>query len=106
MRGEYIKLPVGDDIGLEVWEQDEKMEIDSIVIPKHLRGQGMGTKVMNIICDYADQKNKPLFLTPSTMYGASSVARLERFYKRFGFVRNKTSKDLSIHYMVRYPKNS
>jgi predicted GNAT family acetyltransferase len=104
--GEYINLPVDKDVALELWEQDNKLELDSIVIPKNLRGQGMGTKVMNVICDYSDSVNKPLFLTPGTTYGGSSFARLERFYKRFGFVKNKNSRDLSIHYMVRYPKSS
>ena len=98
----YVNLPVEQGIRLELWEDDNKLVLDTIVIPKELRGQGKGTEVMNMVCDYADKVGKPLFLTPSSSYGASSVSRLERFYKRFGFKRNKEH-GLSIHYFIRYP---
>lgn len=105
MEGNYVKLPVDENVSLELWEDNDKLTLDTIVIPKHLRGQGLGSKIMNIVCDYADNVNKPLFLTPSTSYGATSVDRLIKFYKNFGFKKNKTDRDLSMHYLVRYPKN-
>jgi hypothetical protein len=47
-------------------------------------------------------------LTPSTDYGASSVSRLKKFYKQFGFVENKgRNKDYEIsEAMYRLPKAS
>jgi len=105
MEGNYVNLPIDNDIKLELWEDHNKLTLDTIIIPKHLRNQGMGTKIMNMITNYADSVNKPLFLTPSTSYGATSVDRLIKFYKNFNFKRNKNDKDLSIHYLVRYPKN-
>jgi ribosomal protein S18 acetylase RimI-like enzyme len=102
MEGKYIDFPVDSDIALEVWEDDTKLTLDTIVIPKSFRNQGMGTKIMEMVCEYADEVNKPLFLTPSTSYGATSVDRLVKFYKKFGFKRNK-ERDLSMHYLIRYP---
>ena len=83
----YINIPTDDiapDISLEIWEEDEKLVLDTIVIPKEFRKQGIGTAVMNRVCEYADQIQKPLYLTPSTSYGGSSIGRLKSFYKRFG----------------------
>ncbi len=98
----FINFPIDEDISLEVWEDNDKLELSSIVIPKHLRGQGKGTEVMNMICDYADERNKPIYLTPDLNFGATSIDRLKRFYKRFGFTKNK---DYEVsHSMVRYPK--
>jgi len=57
---------------------------------------------MNKIINYADVKNKPIYLTPSTSYGATSINRLINFYKRFGFIKNK-DKSISKRLLVRYP---
>lgn len=105
MEGNYVNFPVDNDISLEVWEDDNKLTLDTIVIPKNLRGEGIGTKIMEMVCHYSDEVNKPLFLTPSTSYGATSTDRLVRFYKRFGFKRNKEH-GLSMHYLIRYPKSN
>lgn len=70
---------------------------NKIIIPKELRGQGLGTQVMQSLINLADQQQRILVITPSTDFGASSVERLKRFYKKFGFVENKgKNKDFSI----------
>lgn len=53
------------------------------------RGRGDGTRLMTLICKWADENGKTLTLTPSDSMGATSVGRLERFYRRFGFVSNR-----------------
>lgn len=53
------------------------------------KGTGAGTEAMNLITDWADENDQELLLTPSTDFGGSSVARLKKFYKRFGFLENK-----------------
>jgi GNAT superfamily N-acetyltransferase len=63
--------------------------LSQIVVPKELRGQGIGAKAMKLLTDYADQGGHRILLSPSTSFGGSSVARLKKFYKRFGFVENK-----------------
>ena len=44
---------------------------------------------MREIIKYADQTGQTIKLTPSTDFGASSVGRLKKFYKKFNFVENK-----------------
>jgi len=101
--GRYIDLPVEDpNIILEVWEEESKIVLDRIVIPMELRKQGIGSKIMRMVCEYGDKVNKPIYLTPSTSFGGSSVNRLKEFYKRFGFVKNPESGPFR-HVMVRYP---
>jgi predicted GNAT family N-acyltransferase len=73
-----------------------------IDLPVELRKQGIGSKIMRMVCEYGDKVNKPIFLTPSTTFGGSSVSRLKEFYKRFGFVKNPESGPFR-HVMVRYP---
>lgn len=90
------------NIILEVWEEESKIVLDRIVIPIKLRKQGIGSKIMRMVCEYGDKVNKPIYLTPSTSFGGSSVNRLKEFYKRFGFVKNPESGPFR-HVMVRYP---
>jgi predicted GNAT family N-acyltransferase len=60
-----------------------------IIIKKEKRKQGLGTAFMNDLISYADSIKMQIRLNPSDELGATSKARLERFYKRFGFVENK-----------------
>lgn len=55
---------------------------------------------MKRIVKMADEQNKDIRLTPSKDFGASSVSRLEKFYRNFGFVKNKDLKYKDT--MVRY----
>lgn len=72
------------------------LNLSLIVVPKDDRSGGTGTKVMQEIIDYADATGKRLVLTTSADFGGNK-ARLNKFYKRFGFVDNKgRSKDFTI----------
>lgn len=62
--------------------------LGKVVIPKELRGQGLGTEFMNALTQAADADGAQLALTPSNHFGGNK-ARLVEFYKRFGFVPNK-----------------
>ena len=72
------------------------------------KGQGNGTRFMNDLTEMADKNGLTVTLTPSKDFGASSVARLKDFYKRFGFKENKgRTQDLSINEsMIRRPKET
>ena len=61
--------------------------LSKIIVPE--RGLGEGTSFMKELVKEADLRGLFLTLTPSKDFGASSIARLVRFYKRFGFVENK-----------------
>lgn len=64
------------------------IQLSQVIVPKDNRSKGVGTEFMNDLIAYADSNGKRITLTPSKDFGASSVARLENFYKRFGFVKN------------------
>lgn len=90
------------DIVLDLWDNGDHLELGKIEVPKELRGSGIGTKAMERIIQFADEQGKDIRLTPSTDFGATSVARLQRFYKEFGFEKNKNLKYKDT--MVRYAR--
>ena len=55
----------------------------------HETGRGNGTRFMADLCREADTRRWILALTPDTAYGAGSIGRLKKFYRRFGFCDNK-----------------
>jgi GNAT superfamily N-acetyltransferase len=59
-----------------------------LTVPKGERNDGTGSAVMGALTAYADAHGLPLATTPSADFGGS-VARLRRFYARFGFAPNK-----------------
>lgn len=90
------------NIKLNIFDNGRYLQLSDIIIPKEERGKGIGSKAMQKIIDFADSQNKKIYLTPSTSFGASSVSRLEKFYKSFGFVKNK-DKSETRDTMVRIP---
>lgn len=69
--------------------------VNKIVVPEHMRGGGVGGKVMGEIIESAQESGVPIALTPSTDFGGKKSG-LERFYKSLGFVPNKgKNKDFS-----------
>ena len=90
-----------------IYEKDGIITLSEIRIDKANRGKGLGTIAMNMLIKYADNTNQTILLSPSTDFGASSVGRLEKFYSRFGFVKNKgRNKDYRYSYtMYRKPKS-
>lgn len=71
---------------INIYEFDDKISIDLIVAKE--MNSGMGTKLMNEVCAYADKTKKIIILSPSDEFGGNKK-RLIEFYKRFGFVENK-----------------
>ena len=82
--------------------------LSKMVVPKDNRKKKVGTDVLNEIINYADRNNKRIVLTPSTNFGATSIKRLNNFYKQFGFIDNKgKNKDFSTkELMYRNPVSS
>ena len=73
---------------LHVSEGKDSIQLSNIVIKKGFRGQGIGSRFMRDLIDYADRVHKVITLTPTSEFG-SSLGRLKEFYKGFGFVENK-----------------
>jgi predicted GNAT family N-acyltransferase len=100
----YIMQDLEQELGivLDLWDNGDHLELGKIEVPKNLRGSGVGTEAMEKIIARADAEGKDIRLTPSTDFGATSVKRLEKFYRQFGFVKNKDYKYKDT--MVRYAK--
>jgi GNAT superfamily N-acetyltransferase len=81
--------PRGDDI-----------KLDTIAIHKEHQGSGVGSKVIEKIKDFADTHKKRVILTAGVRdkdFGTTSQSRLDKFYKKHGFIPNKgKSKDFSL----------
>ncbi len=79
--------------------------LHKIIVPKEMRGGGVGEKILNALIEYADTVNKTIVLDASGDFGGS-VSKLKKWYKRHGFVENKgRNKDYEISYgMYREPK--
>lgn len=67
---------------------DRGYTVDRIVVPPEARGQGEGTRIMSDILRGVDEDGAVVSLTPSGDFGGNK-ARLQDFYKRFGFIDNK-----------------
>mgnify|MGYP000867960080 CR=1 FL=1 len=95
-----------NNVELDIYESfDNTIKISRIFVLKELRKQGLGTKILEFICNFADSNNKIILLSPSIDFGATSVNRLYSFYSRFGFIKNKGRKK-NYKYtetMIRYP---
>ena len=73
------------------------LNLSQMVVPKEHRGKGIGSDIMNRLKSHADSKGMRITLSPSTDFGASSVNRLKKFYKKHGFIENKgKNKDYTI----------
>lgn len=81
-------LNPGVTISLQVSSRGGFSTLSKIEVPKSERNSGQGTRIMEEIVAAADNEGIDLALTPSDAFG-SSTSRLEKFYRRFGFVPNK-----------------
>ena len=89
---------------LDIYENANSLILSKIVVKEECRGQGVGSKVMSELIEYADKNNQIIALTPSKDFG-SSVNKLIQFYKKFGFKMNKgANKNFEFRdTMLRYP---
>jgi GNAT superfamily N-acetyltransferase len=84
------------------------IQLASIIIGKDSQGTGIGTKIMDDLIKYADSQGSRITLTPAQKdkgHGTTSSARLQKFYKRFGFTPNSgRNKDFRVRdSMIRNP---
>ncbi len=79
------------DVTIDVFEDKKNkiLNLGRIIVPEGSRGKGIGTRSIQDLVDYADENNLKFTITPSKEFGATSVTRLKKFYKQFGFVENK-----------------
>ena len=101
-------MDLWDKRGIKNWmsEKNKTITLSQIELPKAERAKGLGSKAMQELIEYADRTGQRIVLTPSKDYGATSVKRLETFYKRFDFTMNVgRKKDYRFREtMIRRPK--
>lgn len=85
--------------------RNNSIVLNKIVVPKEHQGKGIGSSIMKKITDHADKHGKRVLLTPSDNFGGS-IGRLNKFYKKHGFVANSgKNKDFTTtHKMIRNPQ--
>ena len=84
------------DVDTYISETDDAVNISKIIVDEAKRNQGIGTKAMQDIIDYADSVGKRIELTPSSDFGGN-LNKLKDFYKKLGFKENKgRNKDYEI----------
>ena len=79
-------------VTLYVFEHIDKIILDSLIVPKEIRKQGIGTQIMQELVNYSNKIGKRLELSPGQKddyQGTTSKRRLVNFYKRFGLIENK-----------------
>jgi len=79
-------------ITLYIFENKNKIILDSLIVPKEQRKQGIGTQIMKELVEYANKVRKRIELSPGQKddyHGTTSRGRLVNFYKRHGLVENK-----------------
>lgn len=79
----------GVEVCLVPWH--DGVMIQSIVVPTSQRGNGIGTKIMNIFYDISENTNIPLYLIPypgeqfEPTMEKQLVSKLENWYRELGF---------------------
>lgn len=78
---------------------DESLYMSIDLLRCDIKLHGYGTRVMTLLCRFANENKVHLVLTPTNEYG-SSLKRLINFYKKFNFKKNT---DFRINYKyIRY----
>ena len=90
-------IVIDDNVLVEISYFDGYMHLGSIM--SIIKGQGGATKVMNKICEIADKYNITIHLTPDP-FGTGdrlSKSQLVKWYKKFGFVKERGWDDMKRH---------
>jgi len=92
---------------LSIFDNKDNIELSMIKLKDDVKRQGIGTKIMNYLCDYADKQNKIIHLTPDPSMG-TNINTLKSFYMKHGFNFNKgVHKDYRFRStMIRYPNEN
>jgi GGDEF domain-containing protein len=94
-------------ININANEKNGDIALSKIEVPKNERESGKGTSAMKMLAEYADSTNQYIKLTPTSDFGGNKL-RLVEFYKRFGFVENKSGNKIFTisESMYRKPKSN
>jgi ribosomal protein S18 acetylase RimI-like enzyme len=94
-------LPI-EHVHIELKYDKGAIILDRIIVEKKYRNKGLGKKAMEELCRFADETNSILLVSPSN-FMRSSIRRLNKFYRSFGFVKRRGFYYLSRSSMMRLP---
>lgn len=102
----YTELLDKEDITLELEEYPDgkTVELHIIEVPKDRAKEGIGSSIMNTLCEWADKNKKVITLKPA---GGSRISKskLTDWYSKFGFIMNKGENEIDgLLLMYRNPK--
>lgn len=86
LQGLYPEI---DRIGVYYDHNNNSLFISDLYIKQEHRGQGIGSKIMSSVTQFADNLKLPIVLIPESDDDNVSNKDLINFYKKFGFVINK-----------------
>ena len=72
------------DLSITWWEDDGEIWLNRLIIPDEDRNKGYGSKILDMLKQYCNERNICIKLLADSCYG-SEINRLVNFYKRFGF---------------------
>jgi hypothetical protein len=85
---------------LDLYPSGSDIRLDAIIVKRQFRKSGIGSKVLNDIKSFANSNSKRIILitgVKDSAWGTTSSSRLDKFYRRNGFVANKNrNKDYTI----------
>lgn len=107
MRSQYrLRTLHGDDAVADLLPLRQNPPVYSlkyISVPDDARGEGMGSKLLQVVLQEADKTHSIITLDPVAA-GEMSTAELEKWYARHGFVSTRGTNLSPMSKMVYYPK--
>ncbi len=102
LSSKYTKMGCKVEIALRYYDS---IYLTLIEVPEGLRGKGIASEFMRELTAWADSKKMVITLSPTDTMG-SSIPRLEEFYSRFGFIKNRLNRRDSpyVGAMIRFPE--
>jgi GNAT superfamily N-acetyltransferase len=87
LKRELKRLYPQSIIVLKFYKTPEKhIYLHKISLPEQYKNKGIGTQIMNILCQFSDNNKIDIMLEPTDSFG-SDLSRLIKFYESFGFVK-------------------
>ena len=106
-RDEILNFAKENKIKLSItwWESDGEIWLNKIIIPKKSRGQHLGSKIIDMLKQYCDEKGIVMKLLADSCYG-TEIDKLMNFYKKQGLKPYKEPQNKrNPHYLKYTPKD-
>lgn len=76
---------------ITIWEEENLVWLNNLIIPKKLRGQHLGSKCLQAFTQWLDQNGYDSILLISNCYGTPESV-LEQFYGKYGYTLKETKR--------------